>query len=119
MPLDASIYQAVGRFPSVDDIDDAKQRRKMNALALLTSQAQYDQGQQEIADSNALRAITQQFGNDPSANRKLLASTGNYKALSDYDKRQLEEQKARAEIGKNTAQTGLYGAQAKDLELKQ
>jgi len=118
MGLDASIYNNVGRFKTFDDIEDGKQRRQMNALQLMAGQSQYDESQRGIERGNALRDATIRAGGDTKRLREYVAATGDYNALQDIDKRILETEEKRSTIGKNTAQTTLYGAQAKELDHK-
>ncbi len=113
MGADASVYGLVGRgVTSFNEYQAQDHQNQVNALQLQTAR-------QGVADDNALRAATQQFGTDAAMNRNLLASTGNYKALGAYDKAQLDAAESRAKVTKETAQTGLYGAQTTASQLEQ
>jgi hypothetical protein len=113
MALDASIYNLLGRgvksFNEYQDEDIGLQAKRLNLLGMKQAQE----------DDNALRAATKSFGTDEGVNRDLLAKTGNYKALSAFDKAALDGQKTRGEITKDAATAGHLTAQTGDIAIKQ
>lgn len=86
--------------PTVQDFDAQNQAFQQNALTLQTAQ-------QALTDQNSLRQATMQFGTDPSANRALLAGTGNYKAVQDYTKSMFDNAHTQAQTDVQRSQVPL------------
>lgn len=111
MPIDTSIYANLLRPPpTVGDLDAQNQQFQQNQLAL-------QQTRQNQSDANALRSATQQFGTDQSANRQLLAGTGNFKAVQDYDKARVDNAKTMSDITLNASKGGEQDALAQSHAL--
>lgn len=106
MPIDTSIYSnALRPPPTVQDYDAQNQQYQINALNL-------QQQRQGIADSNALRQATSQFGNDSQANLQGLQKAGLYKPAQDYQASIDKSRLTGSEIGKNVANAGEQGSLA-------
>jgi hypothetical protein len=100
MAIDTSIYQNLLRPPkSVADYDQEAQASQLNQLQL-------QQGRQGLADQNALRQATMQFGSDTGANLQGLQKAGLYKQAQDYQKAIYDNQKTQGEIGLNKSKAG-------------
>lgn len=119
MPIDASIYQNVGKFPSLNDFDEQANRLQQNKLALMTSQQQYAQGQQAMADQNALRTAAQGFGDDQTQNYRSILKTGNVKAAQDYLKSSLDNQKTQADTKLSGSHAANFDSEVVGRQLDQ
>lgn len=105
MPIDPSIVLGVKppRFEQDDPISMfGKVLGAKSALAQSDlQQLQMQQARQGIADEQALRSAYQQSGGDRVKLRELLTTGGQYKALRDLDKFEIDQKKAAAAIGKD------------------
>lgn len=102
--VDTSIYGNMLRpVKSVQEYDAEAQQAEGNKLGLLLQRGQYDAQQRGVAEDASFRNLL-----SSGADEKALMAASPTKALA--------LMKGRAEIGKETAQTGLYGAQTKKAE---
>lgn len=81
---------------------------------------QLSQARQARADDNALRQAARSFGADADANYRTLLQAGLPTQAMAYRKGAIENDAKRAEIAKNTAQTGNFASEtsARDFETK-
>lgn len=110
----ANIFQQYLRAPrSVADY--SADLDKQEAMDL-----QLGQARQARADDNALRQAARSFGADADANYRTLLQAGLPTQAMAYRKGAIENDAKRAEIAKNTAQTGNFTseANARDFDVK-
>jgi hypothetical protein len=110
MPIDASIYNALGVKPkSMMDYQNEYAQQDQNALALKAGQLQYQNALQGQEDMASTREATKGFGADQTANYNALLRTGNLKGAQDYLKTTQDSAKAAADVGHTKAQTAGLG----------
>ena len=104
MAIDAGIFQNFLRPPkTVQEYDAEAQQSEGNKLGLLLQRGQYDAQQRGVAEENAFRNALSSGADEMAL---MAASPTRATALL----------KSRAEIAKEQAQTGMYGAQTKKAE---
>jgi hypothetical protein len=123
MAADAGIFQQYLAAPkSMADYSADYDKAESNKLTLAGLRLTNQTAQQGVADDQAARQAMIQSGGDSKKALNALQAAGLYKQAQAMQKSMLENDKTQSEIGKNTAQTGKFGADTKtadyDLQLK-
>lgn len=97
-----------------NDMDAAEQNR----LALATARMQGQQGQQAMADDQAMRRATMESGGDQNKLVQALLQGGQYKNAQSVQKAIADAAKSTADLEHTKAQTGEIGSKTKASDYK-